>query len=676
MKEQQMLESLGESPYLSAEEVARARRRAERARWKPAADRVRSSAEAAMERAGEPPAFDSGWYDANPNRPYSETYVEWHDYIRPAKRLARRVRTLLRAGRLFRRVDWLRAARELALHLAGELGYHVRHHDAGMGYAHVGQGLAEAYAVLGDRLKPEEREGLRAALEPCGEAVRRSTRHWLEELARMPYSNHFAAHRRGLLCLGLVLDRSDWVEEAMDGPRGFAELLVGATLDNGLCHESSTLYHFATLGGLLQMAELVRHSPRLGRDLYRETFANGRCLKQMLDAPLGLLLPTGALPPLGDCYAVRRPLWERCAGLYEQAYAVYGDPRYAWLLDRGGERNTPAALFYGAEEPAEAQAPHIRSRLWVEHGYGLLTGCSPGEYWESQAPAAVLTGDRSGIHNHKDSLGLQVVAGRRLWTEDIESRAVEAHGYSAPIQRAFNRTMLAHNLVVVDESDQRPLERPLEVVEFKPLPDCRTCAMADRRGELYPGVRMMRTVAVTGGYCLDCFQVVGGERHRYDWLVHPRADAPADCDLRFSPVELPERTPYSVLSSAAVAPLERPRADLGWRQDDQRFRLSVRATAVEGELTSPRFIRAEWPVTSDRSDEATREMWMLRVDGVCVDFVALYQLETDRPPWRVTRAERVRRGGEQELHVTVADAETTRRHVLSTLAPSGDAEAP
>ena len=658
-----MNSGLGESPCVSTQELLRARERVTQVRWQPAAEALRSRAEQILSEDVVLPEFDSSWYDAEPDRAFDKTYREWHDYIRPATRLARRIGLLLRAGMVFDWPDCLHQALGWALHLAELLPCHVQHHDAGMEYGRLAEPLAETLAVLRPQLSDADQQRMARFLTELGEAIRTSNAHWLQHLAHMPYNNHFTAHRRALLCLGLVLDRSEWVQEALCGPRGFEEMLVGATLDDGLCYESSTLYHYATVGFLMDMAELVRHAPGLGRDLHEESFANGRRLKQMLDAPLGLLLPTGELPALGDCYASRRPLWARHAGLYERAYAVYGDPRYAWLLRKAGERRSLDALLFGADELDAARAPGGRSRTWTEHGYALVTSSDEGGYWDGRGFTAVLTGDRSGVHNHRDTLSLQVAAAGRVWLEDVESRAMEAHGFSAPIQAGFNRTMLAHNLVVVDGQDQPVLEKTLPLVEFRDLADCRTVTMADLEGRLAEGVQMMRTVTVTNEYCLDVFQMASERPHTYDWLAHPRADGPARGPDGFAPIQLPARPPYSVLKDAAAVEVPNGQAEVAWEQGDAGLVMSACAFDERGERLPARLVRALWPVCGDWS-EGGRELFMLQVEARRADFVALYALTTAENRWGASSFKHVFNGEYTELRVGLTSRETERRYVL------------
>jgi len=657
---------LGTSPFISAEELERARRRIGQPQWQGAAEHLRRRADDVIADKQPLPTFDSSWYDACPERSYAETYTQWHSYILPATRLGHRIRAMVRAGLVFGDQECFKRARGWLVHLAGALKFHVRHHDSAMEYGRCGDPMAEAYAVLRGRMTGDEREIVQRALTECGAAIWEGTRHWLANLAHMPYNNHFAAHRRSLLCIGLVLGRQDWIDDALEGPRNFGELLVGATLDDGLCYESSTLYHYATLGGLMQIAELVRHAPHLGRDLYREVFANGRNLKQMLDAPLGLLLPTGELPALGDCYAHRQPLWCRAASTYELAYAVYGDPRYAWLIQRAEQRVSETALLFGVDELGEAQSPEIRSRVWVEHGYALVTAGEADDYWEGKGTVAVLTGDRSGVHNHRDTLSLQVALGGRLWTDDAESAAVEAHGFSAPIQRAFNRTALAHNLVMVDGEDQNRTDRTLPIVAFQETPSCVSTSMVDREGMLAEGVQMMRTVAVTAGYCLDVFQVSSEQEHQYNWLLHPRSDQHIEWPVTTSPVQLPDAAPYSALREAAGASVPDGSLGLSWEQQGRRAMLHLMAMDAENRGLPAELICAQWPTRSDWS-EGGREMFALRVHASRAVFVALYRLADPTGQWRVSSARRMFNGQSDELRIDVSCEEETRSHVLEAL---------
>ncbi|MFW6154460.1 MAG: alginate lyase family protein [Planctomycetota bacterium] len=652
----------GPSLYLSEDELQRARCRVSEPAWAGAAEALRRAAD---ERLAEPlqwPSGDTSWYDDAPDRDYGETYGAFHDYAVPFMKLAGGAEGLIRAARVLEHPPYAEAALRRMNHLVDHVGFHVRHHDRGLVFAKIVNGFAEAYRAFRPRLSADRDARWRAQLTAAGEGIRESREHWRTVLAHMPYNNHLAHHQAALLKLGLVLERDDWIDTALNGRGSFAYLLAGCVTDDGLCYESSTGYHFATLGGLMATAELVRHHPHLGRDLYHETFANGRCLKQMFDAPLGLMLPNGELPPLGDCYANRRPLWQR-AEVYEIAYAIYGDPRYAWLLDRRGPRDTAPALLYGADDLGAPAAPAAQSRVWIEHGYALLTSRDGDDYWnldDGGPTVAVLTGDVSGVHHHRDSLSLQVVADGCLWTEDVESRPTATNGFSDPIQAAFNRTAWAHNTVVVDERDQGRTPRPLPVIEWRDLPGWKAVAMADPDGCLAPGVRMIRSAAVTDAYCLDVFQLASDTEHTYDWLVHPRADGPAGCDLDWTPIALAGRPAFECLSDPVAAPMPAEGASLTWSQDGRAFRADVSAGRA-GEA-----IRAGWPVVGDGTG-GTREMFMVRVRAARAEIAALYQPLRPGRRWRLQSCRRHFSGEFNEVRVDLTDGTATHEHVFKAL---------
>jgi len=661
-----------ETLLLSSAEIQRARRRAGDPAWAPAAEALRRRAECAMHDESPLPAMDTAWYDADPARDFAKTYTEFHRFIRPATDRLHAARTLARAALVFREPRYAERARQWLQAIAGRATFHVRHHDSGMEYARFTLVLAETFAAVRDGLPTTECDRVLAHLERAGHAILDGTRHWLMKLPRMPYSNHLAFQRQGLLAAALSLGRADWIADALDGVRSFGELLAGATMDDGLCHESSTHYHFATFGALIGIAELVRHAPALGRDLYHETYANGRCLRQMFDAPLGLLLPNGELPPVGDCYARRAPLWEAQADKYELGFAVYRDPRHAWMLRRCAARSSEAALFYGADELPGGEAPGGRTHVWIEHGYSLLTAREGSAYWapDNAAPVAFLGFDRSGIHHHLDRLGLQVAGAGRLWLEDVESRAVaaEGHAFSARIQDDFNRTGLAHNLVLVDRRSPAAGARQLEIREFKDLPDTKTISVADTDGALHEGVAQQRSVVVTPEYVLDVFQLSSPDAERdFDLLLHPRADGPAETGpLAFSPdASLPAAPPYAVLRDAASAPFDGA-VELAWRQGEAECVAAV--TVAEGR--ADRIFRAQWPVQSDWADGG-RELFMVRARGRRACWVTLFRLTPPPrgapPPWRVRTVERIFNGHNDEIRICVSAGAVERRHLLAGL---------
>ncbi len=153
-------------------------------------------------------------------------------------------------------------------------------------------------------------------------------------------------------------------------------------------------------------------------------------------------------------------------------------------------------------------------------------------------------------HQHADTLNLILFGQGRELLSDI--------GYTHTVMAAYSRNSLGHNLVVVDEQDQRS-------AGTNPPADGYLVAQARLGNEVqyveaggegaYPGrTRLYRRAVVlvttAGGdaYALDLFRVAGGRRH--DWVIHGSADADMavqhtlplqPCGLTMLPTNVPFR---------------------------------------------------------------------------------------------------------------------------------------
>ncbi len=609
----------------------------------------------------EMPSCDYSWYDENPDRPFSETYNLWHDYNRPVRKLTADACQLLRGGVLFERNDHLNTAREWLMYVVRNHGFHVDHYDSGMEFASTGANIAEGYSVLYERLSEEEKELFISQLTACGEAVMRCQKIWLTELKSMAFSNHLAIQNSGLLRIGLVLEREDWVENVLNGPKSFGRMLVGATMDNGLCYESSTRYHYATFGGLYNTARTARCCSALGRDLFFETYENGRTLKDMFDAPITLLFPNGELPQIGDAYAVTYPpLWESHKAMYETAYDIYGDPQYIWFLKQN--KNWKPSIFSGPESLDRETTPmKCGTRQWPEHGFALISSDSSTDYWSGKGYTAFITGDRSGIHNHRDTLSLQLFAKNRLWTVDALSRPCIGHGFSSPIQKAFNRKTFAHNTVLVDQRDQESVRESLPAVMSSEHEESTSITMSDTSGQCYPGVRMQRHTGVTEEYCIDVFEVESDDERLCDWIVHLRGDHPAETGLDWKDASLPDEEPYSVLSTIVNTRIGKKGARISWKQNEDTMILDITA-GTEAEL-----FRCTYP-QAEVDAETEGEMFMFRVRGKSVMFTALYQIQSNRE-WKITSNEKTFSGETSEINLKLENGQKTEQFIFSGLTP-------
>ncbi|MBN2451297.1 MAG: heparinase II/III family protein [Lentisphaeria bacterium] len=133
-------------------------------------------------------------------------------------------------------------------------------------------------------------------------------------------------------------------------------------------------------------------------------------------------------------------------------------------------------------------------------------------------------------HQHADTLNLVLFGKGRELLSDI--------GYTHTVMAAYSRHSLAHNLVVVDEQDQRTggVDPPADGYLVVCARLGAEVQYVEAGGEgAYPGrVRVYRRavalVAAPNGeaYALDLFRVAGGSRH--DWVLHGSADADMSLD--------------------------------------------------------------------------------------------------------------------------------------------------
>lgn len=343
--------------------------------------------------------------------------------------------------------------------------------------------VAFGYALVRDTLSPEERRHIeRDLFLPAAEVIRSH---------RMGIHNIQCWKNSAVGLAGLVAGSQELVREAIDDPdRGFrAQILRGVT-DDGLWFEGSVGYHRYTMSALWPLAEAAR---RHGIDLYSDRY------RSMYDAPLVLALPNGDAPGFNDNDGGNIL---SAAPLYELAYARWRRPEYGRLVART-KRDSIEALLYGVEElPAGPMIPE-NSILLRDAGYAVLR--SPAMV------AAVRFGMHGGGHGHPDKLNVVTYGASHQGGLDPGSI-----NYGVPLHREWYRSTVAHNTVSADEGIQRPADGQLE--EWSPETGMtKLVASADN---VYPGVRLRRTLELNAEQMTDRFECVSDSEHIYDWVFH------------------------------------------------------------------------------------------------------------------------------------------------------------
>lgn len=641
--------------FLSEAEVAAGRERVRTdARCKAVLDRFMKDAEEHLAIDIKP--LDETWWDTAQSKPWAETYpVVFENTMLKPNTYAKAASDLAIAWLLTNEDRYADKAIALIKTLA-VYSFHAEHYDVGMNYAIWGLSVLQAYDALMPRMAAEDRGAVDAFMTRLAAAVAKNDAYWIANGIGGGINNHLAWHKLMLGLLGLFYDRADLVEHCLHGPRGLVPLLEDGLLDDGLWCESSLVYQFAAIAPMLIMAD-CQH--RLGRTpgLREIVGANGRTLKQSYDAMFDTLAPNGMIPPIGDAYGARSKLWAN--PLYEYAWALWADPKYAWLINRNPE---PSKRYLFIPQPIKhAAAPPIRSRLFPEHGYAFLRSHADAAYWSSEARCAFLTYDRSSVHANADKLSLMLFGQDRMLLSDVEGKATVPHAFSSRIQGELNRGGLSQNTVMIDGRDQVCHPRMLRLIEYRDLADEKRVTAADEEGLLYPGVRQMRTVALTEDYVLDVFQVQAAADHQIDWIVHlmsEKARTPAEANpvlAKCTPFELPREGAWRWLRDGqSFTPDDAVRME--WREEQARLRLCMLPEGIE------RVILCGYPAT-DEPTSGSVPMLIVRQRGRQAVFAAVWLIGDQVKVLELSRlADR-----EQRLTFEVRADDRPRQHLVPIL---------
>lgn len=304
------------------------------------------------------------------------------------------------------------------------------------------------------------------------------------------YSNMSPVIYQSLVVYGRVLNRPDYVH---DGIRRTEELLRRQFFVDGMWMEGSHSYHRQAIGllqGVFQAAKGYSDPadvvPEGGRtrlvdlDMQRDL----PFVRKAIQAAAALAFPDGRVVAVHDTWPGRG-----------QEPTARND---ALLMP--GMRH--ARLARGEAETA------MQAHLHFSGGHG---------------------------HQHGDHLNLILWAHGRELLNDI--------GYTHSAWRAWVVRSLAHNTVVIDQTNQHtagiggnvtlfaPLSADLQAVEAQSLVAYPGRASEYRRRLLVVGV------GAADAYLVDVFRVAGGSRH--DWVLHGSADLPQEVTLSLPATPVP-----------------------------------------------------------------------------------------------------------------------------------------
>ena len=426
----------------------------------------------------------------------------------------------------------------------------------------------------------------------------------------------------GRLALGLALADRGTIHDALYGSDrkgqwryGLIHMLRHDVLADGMHWERTPGYHFYTLLALTEALDMLHNTgvdlwhaelPSLmqddGHDAHRAYGPKGKkCVKVMFDAPFYQTTPHGDFSLVHDSgLANLRGAWT-WGILYNLAYEAYGDPKYAWLLNRmeadypDSQRAQPGLPMPLNTARGDLDFARLRRAAYPKGAFDRTRACSisltgrhePGATLfpvqgvvmlshppeEGKATSAYLNwAPHCAGHMSPAALHLDLWGGGRRVTD-----APRANGYADPNYLTWIRTTIAHNTVTVDEDSMFPYDfetdsinesdrwRDMisdgELVRFQP-DETGFKAVRAANDNVYPGVRLDRTIVVTEHYALDVFRVISADLHQYDWAMHGvgQMRIPA----KAAAVNLGLKRGYRHISEARRWPMESDSVRLAW----------------------------------------------------------------------------------------------------------------
>ena len=404
-----------------------------------------------------------------------------------------------------------------------------------------------------------------------------STRDTTNRCQHWTCGNHNTWNLAARLAAGIALGSLGDIEDVLwgwefqgRGRYGFVHQLRHDLLSDGLHWERTPGYHFYTL---MAMTELVCMFEHIGMDFWHKHLPTqmvddgddhhraygpdgSKSFKAAFDAPFYLTLSDGDLSLVHDSGLENlRGVWI-WGPLYELAYQAYGDPKYAWLLAliertyRDRPERKIAALPMSMQS-RNGTADFVRLHKWplpegrfsIDENTKISltgrhelastvfpdTGVTVLRNRESTGAAIHLHwGPHSAGHQSPAALHVDLHGGGKRLTDSPRSG-----GYDDPAHLTWYRSTIAHNTVTVDEasmipydedgdsiwrsdSSSEPTDGELEL--FQPGDHFQACRVYNTN--VYPGVRLDRTVILTSQYFLDVFRVLSEDRHQYDYAMH------------------------------------------------------------------------------------------------------------------------------------------------------------
>ncbi|QDU96657.1 heparinase II/III domain-containing protein [Lignipirellula cremea] len=320
-------------------------------------------------------------------------------------------------------------------------------------------------------------------------------------------NNHQTWYNAGLMAIASVLADAEMVEQVLTMRGGFRDQLQRSLGDDGLWYEGAMAYQNYALQA---MVEIVDAGRRMGLPLQDEPR-----FKALLLSSLKVAYPNGQYPAINDS----DPLHFRSFNWsYEWAFRTYGDPAFAQAAAWGNPAKLKALLGPQAEpewplETASIDLANVGLAV-LRAGKGAEQTCVFFDY-----------GRHGEGHGHYDKLNITLFANGREWLLD-PGRI----GYSFKEYKSWVKHTVAHNTVVIDESNQWATTGKLRWLQTGD--DWSACS-----GECdtaWLGVHLQRSLWLSPQLLIEVFEVQAGRDLQMDWLAHAVTEPVASVQERTS----------------------------------------------------------------------------------------------------------------------------------------------
>ncbi len=328
--------------------------------------------------------------------------------------------------------------------------------------------------------------------------------------------NHEIIINGAIAMLGIVLNKEDLIEFALNEKYGLYYQLENGVLEDFFWFEGSPAYHYYALEALFRFEKFARHTKY-------SNLSHPNYIK-MLKMPLKILQANLTFPLLNDM-KVEQGDFISYSAVYEFAYHYYGEWEFAWVLNKAqavGRRNTIESFFYGQEKLPTTKEIELKD-YHDANGSGLtiLRGDHERYLLFKHSPFG-------GEHDHYDRLGFSFSA----YGENI-IRDLGTTGYGAILHYDYFKNTGTNNTVMINEENQPPANpkvRRYEVEQdnilidadvhwdgtFEEL-DSHTRVEWDE--ESYKDVYMRRIILWCENYHIEVFVVKSPKIQTIDWVT-------------------------------------------------------------------------------------------------------------------------------------------------------------